>query len=39
MFFSFLEDIFEEGEIGGNCDLNVNLLRQNGDQKSPLQSW
>ncbi|CAI8028714.1 EGF domain-specific O-linked N-acetylglucosamine transferase [Geodia barretti] len=36
---SFLEDIFEEGEIGGNCELDINRLRDNARHKSPLQSW
>jgi protein O-GlcNAc transferase len=34
-----LEDIFTEGEIGGHCELDLNTLRENGEQKSPLQSW
>lgn len=37
--FSFLEDIFEEGEIGGHCQLNSEAIRTNGEHKSPLQSW
>ena len=37
--FSFLEDIFEEGEIGGHCKLDLDTLRENGEHKSPLQSW
>ena len=36
---SFLEDIFEEGELGGHCDFNLQLHREQGEHKSPLQSW
>ena len=38
-FWSFRENIFEEGEVGGHCRLDKALLREQGDHKSPLQSW
>ena len=37
--YSFLEDIFREGEIGGHCEFNSKLHHEHGDHKSPLQSW
>lgn len=36
---SFLEDIFEDGEIGGHCEFHAKRHHDNGDHKSPLQSW
>ena len=36
---SFLEDIFQEGEVGGHCELNGELMKRQGAHKSPLQSW
>ena len=36
---SFLEDIFNEGEVGGHCQLKEDVLRSQGEHKSPLQSW
>lgn len=35
----YREDIFKQGQVGGKCKLDSNLLRNNGDHKSPLQSW
>eukprot|EP00794_Sanderia_malayensis_P012818 gene12818-14131_t len=35
----FREDVFQKGEIGGYCELNQNLLKKQGEHKSPLQSW
>ena len=37
--FRFREDIFVEGEVGGYCKLDKELLRQHGAHKSALQSW
>lgn len=37
--YSFREDIFVHGEVGGHCELNSELLRQHGQHKSALQSW
>ena len=38
-FIRFLEDIFREGEVGGHCQFKQELHRQQGEHKSPLQSW
>lgn len=35
----FKENIFEHGEIGGKCKFDEALHRQQGEHKSPLQSW
>ncbi|RNA43328.1 EGF domain-specific O-linked N-acetylglucosamine transferase [Brachionus plicatilis] len=35
----YREDIFKQGQVGGRCKLDSDLLRKNGDHKSPLQSW
>jgi len=35
----YKENLFREGDIGGHCELNRNLLSQQGAHKSPLQSW
>lgn len=35
----FKEDIFQTGEIGGHCKLDVHTLMSEGQRKSPLQSW
>ena len=35
----FKEDIFEQGEIGGKCKFDEILHKQQGEHKSPLQSW
>ncbi|KAM8930060.1 EGF domain-specific O-linked N-acetylglucosamine transferase [Pelodytes ibericus] len=35
----FKEDFFQQGEIGGHCDLDSNKLMSQGQRKSPLQSW
>ena len=35
----YKENLFKEGEIGGHCELNKDLLSQQGAHKSPLQSW
>lgn len=34
-----MEDIFDNGEIGGHCKLDSDLLGRQGEHKSPLQSW
>jgi protein O-GlcNAc transferase len=36
---SFRENIFQLGEVGGYCDLDKRLLNDQGEHKSPLQSW
>ncbi|XP_048589552.1 EGF domain-specific O-linked N-acetylglucosamine transferase isoform X2 [Nematostella vectensis] len=33
------EDVFKEGEVGGHCNFNKELHKQQGENKSPLQSW
>jgi len=35
----FRENIFETGEIGGRCKFDEILHKQQGEHKSPLQSW
>ncbi|XP_059518998.1 EGF domain-specific O-linked N-acetylglucosamine transferase isoform X2 [Myotis daubentonii] len=35
----FQEDVFQTGEIGGHCKLDVHTLMSEGQRKSPLQSW
>ncbi|XP_014780252.1 EGF domain-specific O-linked N-acetylglucosamine transferase isoform X1 [Octopus bimaculoides] len=35
----FREDILKENEIGGHCHIFKNLIRAEGQHKSPLQSW
>lgn len=35
----YREDFLEEGEIGGHCKLNKKALVDEGEHKSPLQSW
>ena len=35
----FKENIFEHGEIGGKCTFDEALHIQQGEHKSPLQSW
>ena len=37
--YSFLEDIFQEGEVGGHCQFNEEVHHGQGEHKSPLQSW
>ena len=39
IIYSFLEDIFEEDEVGGRCQFNAEVHRGQGEHKSPLQSW
>nr|KAF6335108.1 EGF domain specific O-linked N-acetylglucosamine transferase [Pipistrellus kuhlii] len=34
----FKEDVFQTGEIGGHCKLDVHTLMSEGQRKSPLQS-
>lgn len=36
---NFKEDFLLEGEIGGHCELRKNLLKAEGEHRSPLQSW
>ena len=36
---SFLEDIFQKGEVGGRCKFDSELHGRQGEHKSPLQSW
>ncbi|XP_041350090.1 EGF domain-specific O-linked N-acetylglucosamine transferase-like [Gigantopelta aegis] len=35
----YREDIFTEGQIGGHCKLKKDAVKQEGEHKSPLQSW
>lgn len=35
----FKENVFEEGDIGGYCDLDGQALSRQGEHKSALQSW
>ena len=35
----FIEDVFQAGDIGGHCDLDMAALAGGGEHKSPLQSW
>ncbi|KAM6981152.1 EGF domain-specific O-linked N-acetylglucosamine transferase [Aplochiton taeniatus] len=35
----YKEDFLQEGEIGGRCNLSKRALTEEGDHKSPLQSW
>jgi len=35
----FREDVFREGEVGGHCDFKKDLHKNQGKNKSPLQSW
>ena len=35
----FREDVFKEGEVGGHCHFKKNLHKNQGKNKSPLQSW
>ena len=35
----FREDVFSEGEVGGHCDFKRHLHKDQGRNKSPLQSW
>lgn len=35
----FREDVFSEGEVGGHCDFKRHLHKDQGKNKSPLQSW
>uniref|UniRef100_H2ZP70 EGF domain-specific O-linked N-acetylglucosamine transferase n=1 Tax=Ciona savignyi TaxID=51511 RepID=H2ZP70_CIOSA len=35
----FRENVFKQGQIGGDCVLDRQLLQAQGDHKSPLQSW
>ncbi|XP_072136636.1 EGF domain-specific O-linked N-acetylglucosamine transferase isoform X1 [Mobula birostris] len=35
----YKEDFLQEGEIGGLCKLNKEVLMAEGEHKSPLQSW
>ena len=39
LYYSFLEDIFQDGEVGGHCQFNEEVHRGQGEHKSPLQSW
>ncbi|XP_069142595.1 EGF domain-specific O-linked N-acetylglucosamine transferase-like isoform X1 [Argopecten irradians] len=35
----FREDVFTEGQVGGHCELDKKALKDEGEHKSPLQSW
>lgn len=35
----YRDDVIREGQVGGYCKLNKKLLKQQGQHKSPLQSW
>ena len=35
----FREDVFREGQVGGNCIFKKELHKEQGKNKSPLQSW
>ena len=35
----FREDLFNAGDIGGFCEVNQTLLKEQSEHKSPLQSW
>lgn len=35
----FSQDSFNNGVIGGHCDLDLESLRAEGEHKSALQSW
>ena len=35
----FREDVFSDGEVGGHCDFKRHLHKDQGKNKSPLQSW
>lgn len=35
----YREDTVRAGQVGGKCRLNADLLKSQGDHKSPLQSW
>lgn len=35
----YREDTFKPGQLGGKCKLDSDMLKRNGDHKSPLQSW
>ncbi|XP_027011599.2 EGF domain-specific O-linked N-acetylglucosamine transferase isoform X2 [Tachysurus fulvidraco] len=35
----FNEDFLQKGEVGGHCRLNNEVLKAEGEHKSPLQSW
>ncbi|XP_078371059.1 EGF domain-specific O-linked N-acetylglucosamine transferase-like isoform X2 [Oculina patagonica] len=35
----FREDVFKEGEVGGHCHFKKHLHKNQGKNKSPLQSW
>lgn len=37
--FRYRDDVIREGQVGGYCKLNKELLRDQGQHKSPLQSW
>nr|CAB3242779.1 EGF domain-specific O-linked N-acetylglucosamine transferase [Phallusia mammillata] len=35
----YREDLFDPSDIGGSCDLDKDLLKQQSEHKSALQSW
>lgn len=35
----FREDVFREGQVGGHCKFKQDLHKEQGKNKSPLQSW
>lgn len=35
----YREDVFQNGEIGGHCNLHLQSLKAEAEHKSPLQSW
>ncbi|KAI0240491.1 EGF domain-specific O-linked N-acetylglucosamine transferase [Lamellibrachia satsuma] len=35
----YREDLFKQGQIGGHCKMYADRLREEGEHKSPLQSW
>ncbi|XP_042901667.1 EGF domain-specific O-linked N-acetylglucosamine transferase isoform X1 [Parasteatoda tepidariorum] len=35
----YRDDVIREGQVGGHCKLKKKLLKQQGQHKSPLQSW
>ena len=37
--YRFRQDVFKEGEVGGHCLFNKDLHKNQGKNKSPLQSW
>lgn len=39
LYCRYRDDVIREGQVGAHCKLKKKLFKQQGEHKSPLQSW